>query len=309
MDQATLIMLLPAVFVGLCMVVIIGLLIRSQRQGEQEADREIEELVEEAKKESRAGRSRVRGSGRIRQSALRSRRAGRALQEENQVVDEGQGSDAGPPGEDASAGDDVESEGGDADPLVFGKGKKKKEANKEAKRQRAAALAAEVERQNERRKEMDEERRLRDEEREELERAREEEAMRKQAEKEEKERLEFEKWKDSFTVDSVGSGADDVHKEPQNLLKEFVDYIRSHKVIVLEELAAHFKLRTEEVINRVNDLESEGTITGVFDDRGKFICIEEEEMAAVAEYINKKGRVTISDLSLEAGKLINLTAS
>jgi len=32
----------------------------------------------------------------------------------------------------------------------------------------------------------------------------EEEAMRKQAEKEEKERLEFEKWKDSFTVDSVG---------------------------------------------------------------------------------------------------------
>ena len=30
------------------------------------------------------------------------------------------------------------------------------------------------------------------------------------------------------------------------------------------------------------------------DDRGKFIYISEEEMASVAKYINKKGRVTIA---------------
>jgi CTP-dependent riboflavin kinase len=66
--------------------------------------------------------------------------------------------------------------------------------------------------------------------------------------------------------------------------------------VVLEELAQHFKLRTEQAISRVRDMEEAGYITGVMDDRGKFIYISEEEMESVAKYINKKGRVTIADL-------------
>jgi len=47
----------------------------------------------------------------------------------------------------------------------------------------------------------------------------------------------------------------------------------------------------------VRDMLEAGYITGVLDDRGKFIYISEEEMEAVAKYINKKGRVTISELA------------
>ncbi|EFN58337.1 hypothetical protein CHLNCDRAFT_15827, partial [Chlorella variabilis] len=49
----------------------------------------------------------------------------------------------------------------------------------------------------------------------------------------------------------------------------FVDYIRRRKTVALDELAAEFGMRTQEVIKRVQELEAEGGITGVMDDRGK----------------------------------------
>tara|TARA_B100000524_G_C23345618_1_gene260104 strand:- start:201 stop:395 length:195 start_codon:yes stop_codon:yes gene_type:complete len=49
-----------------------------------------------------------------------------------------------------------------------------------------------------------------------------------------------------------------------------------------------------------------GYITGVVDDRGKFIYIAQDELEAVAKYLNKKGRVRISDLAHESNKLVDL---
>jgi hypothetical protein len=36
------------------------------------------------------------------------------------------------------------------------------------------------------------------------------------------------------------------------------------KVVVLEDLAAHFKLKTQNVIDRIQDLQIEGLLTGMF---------------------------------------------
>ena len=66
---------------------------------------------------------------------------------------------------------------------------------------------------------------------------------------------------------------------------------------MLEELAAEFGLRTADAVSRVQALESMGRITGVMDDRGKFIHISEQEMAKVAEHINARGRIAIADLA------------
>jgi hypothetical protein len=52
---------------------------------------------------------------------------------------------------------------------------------------------------------------------------------------------------------------------------------------MLEELAAEFGLRTQEAINRLQALEQMGRVTGVFDDRGKFIYIAPHEMDAVSQ--------------------------
>jgi hypothetical protein len=53
-------------------------------------------------------------------------------------------------------------------------------------------------------------------------------------------------------------------------------------------------------------MEAAGRLTGVLDDRGKFLSIEPAELDAVARWINRRGRVTIADLVTESNKLIDL---
>lgn len=47
-------------------------------------------------------------------------------------------------------------------------------------------------------------------------------------------------------------------------------------------------------------------VSGVTDDRGKFIYISPEELQAVAKFIKQRGRVTISELAESSNTLINL---
>ena len=53
-------------------------------------------------------------------------------------------------------------------------------------------------------------------------------------------------------------------------------------------------------------MQAEGQLTGVIDDRGKFIYITVEELEAVARYIRQNGRVSISDLAASSNRLISL---
>ena len=78
------------------------------------------------------------------------------------------------------------------------------------------------------------------------------------------------------------------------------------KVIMLEDLASHFKIKTQDAIQRVQELQDEGRLTGVVDDRGKFIYITMEELESVAKYIKQHGRVSITDLAESSNRLINL---
>lgn len=48
----------------------------------------------------------------------------------------------------------------------------------------------------------------------------------------------------------------------------------------MDELAAHFNLRTEDALNRLHYFLENGMLTGVTDDRGKFIYITEDELHA-----------------------------
>ena len=44
---------------------------------------------------------------------------------------------------------------------------------------------------------------------------------------------------------------------------------------MLEDLAAHFKMKAQDTIDRVTQLLEQGHTTGVMDDRGKFIYISQ----------------------------------
>jgi len=126
-------------------------------------------------------------------------------------------------------------------------------------------------------------------------------------EKEKREHEEYLKLKEAFSIEEEGQVEEDVEEEDvKNLLQDFIDYIKSTKVIFLEDLASHFGLRTQEAIDRVQTLLQDGTLTGVIDDRGKLIYISMEELEGVADFIKDQGRVSITELAKASNSLINL---
>ncbi|KFO98784.1 DDRGK domain-containing protein 1, partial [Calypte anna] len=192
---------------------------------------------------------------------------------------------------------------------VSGKIGAKKQRKLEEKQARKAQREAE-EAEREERKKLEskrEEERRKEEERLRLEEERQEEEKRKAKEEEEKrEYEEYLKLKESFVVEEEGVEESMTEEESRSFLMEFLDYVKKTKVIQLEDLASHLGLRTQDAINRIQDLMADGTLTGVIDDRGKFIYITPEEMAAVAQYIKQRGRVSITELAQASNSLINL---
>ncbi|XP_067885165.1 DDRGK domain-containing protein 1 [Heterodontus francisci] len=205
--------------------------------------------------------------------------------------------------------EEVEAEKDSAEFQSQGKIGAKKQRKLEEKEQRKAQREVEEADREERRKlqlKRDEDRK-RDEERLRLEEQRKEEELKKAwEEKQRRDHEEYLKLKEAFTVEEEGIEVESEEDESQNLLQEFTNYIKSTKVVLLEDLASHFGLRTQDAINRLQDLIAEGTLTGVLDDRGKFIYITEEELAAVAQFIRQQGRVSIVELAEASNTLINL---
>lgn len=126
------------------------------------------------------------------------------------------------------------------------------------------------------------------------------------AEEEKKANEEYEEWKGLIDVEQSGSVAETMASEPQSMLLDFIDHIKEKRVVILEELAAKFGLKTADAVSRVKTLQARGRLTGVMDDRGKFIYISKEEMESLASFINSKGRVSIAELTRKANELIEM---
>lgn len=186
----------------------------------------------------------------------------------------------------------------------------KKRAKLEAKAEKKAQREAEVRvREDQKKKDaLAEEERKKEAEKEiEEEKKREEAEKRAQEEKERKEYEEYLKLKQAFSVEEEGFDEED--NEQTNLLQNFIDYIKTEKVVVIEDLAAHFKLKTQAAIDRIVDLQKNDQLSGVIDDRGKFIFVSEDELKSVVKFIKQRGRVSISELAENSNVLINLTGS
>lgn len=183
----------------------------------------------------------------------------------------------------------------------------KKRAKLEAKAERAKQREVEQKMREDQKKRdelIEAERQLQQKKEEEEEKQREEAERKAREEKERQEYEEYLKLKQAFSVEEEGFEEED---ESSNLLQDFIQYIKDNKVVVIEDVAGHFKMKTQAAIDRIKDLQTEGTISGVIDDRGKFIYISEEELNAVAKFIKQRGRVSISELAESSNKLINLT--
>lgn len=180
----------------------------------------------------------------------------------------------------------------------------KLEAKAEKKQQREAELHAREEKKK-RDALVEEERKKVEQAEEEAERKREEAERKAREEQERKEHEEYLKLKAAFEVQEEGFDECD-EDEKENLLQSFVNHIKENKVVVLEDLATQFKLKTQAVIDRITDLQESGTLTGVIDDQGKFIYVSDNELTEISNFIRQRGRVSITELAESSNNLINL---
>ncbi|XP_028321371.1 DDRGK domain-containing protein 1 isoform X2 [Gouania willdenowi] len=186
----------------------------------------------------------------------------------------------------------------------------KKQKKLEEKQAKKAQREAEMEEREERKRmqELREQERQQMEEKErQLEQKQEEDEKRAKEEQERREEEEYLKLKASFVIEDQGEEEQLSEDQSRNLLQEFIQHIQNSKVVLLEDLASHFGMRTQDAITRVQELLAEGSLTGVIDDRGKFISITPEELESVAQFIRRRGRVSISELVQASNSLINLT--
>lgn len=184
----------------------------------------------------------------------------------------------------------------------------KKRAKLEAKAEKKAQREADEHSRKERKKreqQAEEERKKAKDKEQAEEKLKEEEEKRIREEQERKEYEEYLKMKEAFSVEE--EGYEEGEGDEQNMLQEFVSYIKNQKVVLIEDLAAQFKLKTQAAIERIRDLQNDNIITGVIDDRGKFIYVSQDEMEAVAKFIRQRGRVSIQELAENSNQLINLT--
>ncbi|KAI6177661.1 hypothetical protein M3Y97_00932400 [Aphelenchoides bicaudatus] len=209
--------------------------------------------------------------------------------------------------------DEEMDEDGDYEPEeardAFGKkiGKKKLaklQAKAEARAEREQMLAQRAE-QKKRDEKLREEQELADKAEAERLRQEAEEERKRREEKARQEHEEYLKMKEQFSIDE--EGFDQVEEEEaENLMAAFIDYVKKNKVVNVDDLASMFKLRIEETADRLRHFISTGQLTGVIDDRGKFIYITQEELDSVAKFVSQRGRISLSDLVDYSNRLVSL---
>lgn len=202
-----------------------------------------------------------------------------------------------------SEDEDYEEDGG---PVGSASGRKKKvgakkQAKLDAKQQKKQQMAA-LEQMREERKRQE-----RAKEQERLDKEAEEEKVRKMEEEEDERRRqaiekkqqdEYNEWKSMFAVEESGVEAIDEAERAQQTL-EMIDFCKTNKVVLLEDLVSAYKLKTPQLLELLAELDADGRLTGVVDDRGKFFHISEEEYSQVTKFIERRGRISMEDLTTE----------
>ncbi len=82
--------------------------------------------------------------------------------------------------------------------------------------------------------------------------------------------------------------------------------LKTAKLSLLEDLSHKFKLTTRQIVDKIKELETNHLISGIFDERGKYLVIEREEWEAIKKYISARGRVKKTDIMSECAKLIKI---
>jgi hypothetical protein len=178
--------------------------------------------------------------------------------------------------------------------------KAEKSAEKEERRLMQEAAIEERKKKKAADLEKDEQRAKEEKDRQEMEEAtlkalREEAKLKKDA--------EYKQWVGEIAVEEageIGSAEDQI----SNMMKELTTIVQRDKVVVLAELSKQLGIAVDRIVAGIEHQIEQGTLSGVFDDRGKFVYITPKEYDDVARFIRQRGRVSMPELVRECNRLI-----
>eukprot|EP00792_Barthelona_sp_PAP020_P003915 TRINITY_DN1752_c0_g1_i1.p2 TRINITY_DN1752_c0_g1~~TRINITY_DN1752_c0_g1_i1.p2 ORF type:complete len:284 (-),score=107.70 TRINITY_DN1752_c0_g1_i1:1202-2053(-) len=110
---------------------------------------------------------------------------------------------------------------------------------------------------------------------------------------------ELNQWKDLFEMEAEGDLMFDVALEDQDLLAQFINEIKEKKLCNLQELSSNFKISVEDCVRRIKHLieDKNCDLNGVFDGRGSFLHVTNEEFEKISVAISQRGRVGVNEIS------------
>ena len=178
--------------------------------------------------------------------------------------------------------------------------KKKEKAEKKAQEnyQREIRKAREEQRLEEERKKEEERAQKRQEEEDRLRQEEEERQLREEE--------EYKKWEQYIVLEGEGTDVKEDLFDDEARVNQFINYLNTRKVCVMDEVGAEFGMKTDEVLAAIERLERENRLTVIVDDRGKLIVVTEEELAAIADVIKREGRVALGRLTKLCGGIVRL---
>mmetsp|Transcript_10218 Transcript_10218/g.25671 ORF Transcript_10218/g.25671 Transcript_10218/m.25671 type:complete len:331 (-) Transcript_10218:1057-2049(-) len=222
--------------------------------------------------------------------------------------DEHHGADADPydsEEHEAAQLEDVVDESGFVAPEGVGKRKLAKLMAKEEKRRLREAVDAQRRASREREDAEYEARKERERTEEEKERHIAEMEARRARELEEQEQREFEQWQDQIEVEGAGD-ADAAAQQRTAQLPQLIADVKSQRVVEVNDLAIQYGYSTMEMVEKLRELDESRELSGIIDDRGRFFHITEQDMMAVADFCQRRGRVSLQELVNETNRLIDL---
>ncbi|ORC93325.1 uncharacterized protein TM35_000012020 [Trypanosoma theileri] len=78
----------------------------------------------------------------------------------------------------------------------------------------------------------------------------------------------------------------------------------ARNILVLSDVAREHGVTVDVVVQLIEKLLEDGIISGVFDDRGKFVMVAEAHFVKIAEFIQQRGRVSVRELVRECNRVI-----
>lgn len=126
-----------------------------------------------------------------------------------------------------------------------------------------------------------------------------------QQKKEDEEGEIYRSWKSSIKIESEGS-IEMEKKDIESKATEMVEYLKRKKVVAIEEILGAFQIKEEgQVVKILDQLIEKQNLFAFLDGNGKYVCISNEEVEKIKEFVKAKGRVSFNELGVFANRMID----